>query len=320
MSVFSKPLLLTLVPCVSLAYGIQGLVAVPSIAAHTERYYDLSGSLTYLSCTALSLALPVIRAKRSGAVAGWRSALMGKAAGAVRWDWRQVALGAAVGVWATRLGTHLYARISSSGSDSRFDAIRDSVPKFGLAFFAQATWVSICLLPVLALNSIPAARLAATVLPRSVAVTDALGLLLFGGGLTLEVLADRQKSAWLQAKREGKHHEDFLASGLWARSRHPNYFGETMLWSGIAVLAGGVLTRSAGVAGMLGMKPGAAVGWRGRLLGLMLAGASPAFVATLLLFGSGVPLSEAKYDQRYGDREDYRRWKRETPVFWPKLR
>lgn len=217
------------------------------------------------------------------------------------------------------VGTHLYTRISSSGSDSRFDTIRDSPRKFAVAFFAQATWVSICLLPVLALNSIPAARLAATVLPRSVSVTDALGLLLFVGGLTLEIVADRQKTAWMQEKREGKHHEDFLSRGLWGRSRHPNYFGETMLWSGIAVLAGGVLTRSVGVVGMLGLQQGAAVGWRGRLLGLVLAGASPTFVATLLLFGSGVPLSEAKYDKRFGDREDYQRWKRETPVFWPKL-
>lgn len=101
-SVFSKPLLSTLIPCVSLAYGIQGLVAVPSIAAGTERYYDLSGSLTYLSCTALSLALPVIRARRAGA--GAMAGLIGKeaAVAAARWNWRQVALGAAVGVWATR--------------------------------------------------------------------------------------------------------------------------------------------------------------------------------------------------------------------------
>lgn len=101
-SVFSKPLLSTLVPCTSLAFGIQGLVAVPSIVARTERYYDLSGSLTYLSCTALSLALPVMRARRAGTVAGLGTALMGKGAAAVRWNWRQVALGAAVGVWATR--------------------------------------------------------------------------------------------------------------------------------------------------------------------------------------------------------------------------
>lgn len=101
-SVFSKPLLLTLVPCVSLAFGIQGLVAVPSMVARSERYYDLSGSLTYLSCTALSLALPVMRARRSGAVAGLGTALTGKGSAAATWNWRQVALGAAVGVWATR--------------------------------------------------------------------------------------------------------------------------------------------------------------------------------------------------------------------------
>ena len=165
---------------------------------------------------------------------------------------------------------------------------------------------------MLALNSIPATLLAT--LPRSVAITDIAGLLLFTGGLGLEIAADRQKSAWVRAKREGRHDEDFITSGLWGRSRHPNYFGETMLWTGIAVAAGGVLARRVGMAGM-----GLAAGWKGRALGLALAGVSPAFVASLLLYGSGVPPSERKYDEKCGDREDYQRGKRDTPVFWPKF-
>ncbi len=103
----SNPLLATLVPTISLAYGLQGLAAVPSILAQSERYYDLSGSLTYLSCTALSLYLPVLRAKVSANVAGgkipspplWQS--LGTTLTAGR-NWRQVALSAAVGIWATR--------------------------------------------------------------------------------------------------------------------------------------------------------------------------------------------------------------------------
>lgn len=107
---FSNPLLRTLVPTVAAAYAIQGLVAVPSIAAQTERFYDLSGSLTYLSCTAFSLYLPHLRAKAAAQVSGgaakalpnlWHS-LSGQAAGAGHWDWRQLALSAAVAIWATR--------------------------------------------------------------------------------------------------------------------------------------------------------------------------------------------------------------------------
>lgn len=185
----------------------------------------------------------------------------------------------------------------------------------------QATWVSLCLMPVLAINAIPAARFAA--LPASVAVTDIIGLALYAGGLSLEIVADRQKSAWAREKREKKHDEDFLTRGLWGRSRHPNYFGEMMLWSGIAVVAGGVLTRRVGQLGMgLGIGQAAAGtvgGIRGRALGVLLAGVSPAFVTSLLLFVSGVPLSENKYDARYGDREDYKRWKRNTPMLIPKI-
>jgi hypothetical protein len=100
---YRSPLLRTLVPTVALAYGIQGAVAVPSIAAQTERFYDLSGSLTYLSCTAASLFIPYLRARAAGAVTGGMAEyLAAPAPGQAGWYWRQVVLSAAVGVWATR--------------------------------------------------------------------------------------------------------------------------------------------------------------------------------------------------------------------------
>ena len=211
------------------------------------------------------------------------------------------------------VGTYLFQRISADGSDSRFEKIRYSPPKFLVAFFAQATWVSLCLLPVLAINSIPATAFAA--LPASIAVTDILGLLLFTGGLSFEVVADRQKDRWVQEKKAKKHEEDFLTRGLWSHSRHPNYFGEITFWSGIAVLAGGVLTRNAGQVGM-GL---AGMGASGKIMAAAMAGVSPAFVTFLLLKVSGVPLSEDKYDKRYGDRKDYQEWKKNTPMLIPKL-
>lgn len=197
-------------------------------------------------------------------------------------------------------------------------------------------------MPVLALNAIPASYFA--LLPTSVAATDILGLALFAGGFGLEIAADRQKATWLREKREKKHDEAFLARGLWSRSRHPNYFGEMMLWTGIAVLAGGVLVRKAGQVGM-GFAPLAGLGLgqgqgqasakvnasilnstststsliRGRALALLMAGISPAFVMMILLFVSGVPPTETKYDKRYGDRADYQKWKRETPMVVPKI-
>ncbi|CAN9300468.1 unnamed protein product [Alternaria alternata] len=263
---FKNPLLRTLVPSVALAYGIQAAVAVPSIAAQTERYYDLSGSLTYLS-----------------------------------------------------LGSYLYKRIQSDeGKDSRFDSIRTSPPKFFVAFFAQATWVSLCTLPVILVNSVPRSAYATSLLGKAVSskpyLTDILGLAIFVFGLTFEVVADRQKDAWVQGKKQKKHSEEFLTHGLWSKSRHPNYFGEATLWSGIAIAAAGLLVRQPAQAAL-----GLSGGLGGQVLVAGMCAASPAFVSFLLLKVSGVPLSESKYDERYGDRKDYQKWKRETPMFVPKI-
>ncbi|KAI4095930.1 MAG: hypothetical protein LQ344_001311 [Seirophora lacunosa] len=299
-------------------YIIIGLVAIPSIFAQTERFYDLSGSFTYISCTALSLYLPTIRARAAAAAVGaakpaWPS-ILAALAGNGGLNWRQFALSAAVSIWATRLGTYLFSRITSdNGTDSRFDNIRSSPPKFLGAFFAQATWVSLCLMPVLALNSLPASLFAT--LPAAIGLTDILGLLFYIGGLSFEVTADRQKDKWVQEKKTKKHNEEFLTRGLWSKSRHPNYFGEVTLWTGIATLAGGVLVSNVGQVGM-GL---AASGLLGKVAALGLAGVSPAFVSLLLFKVSGIPLSEGKYDKRYGDRKDYQEWKKNTPMFFPKF-
>jgi len=316
---FRNPFLRNLIPSVGLAFGIQAAVAVPSVLAGSERFYDLSGSLTYLSCTALSLYLPALRARTAAALAGhtkpaWPSllhALQGTG-GPYGFNWRQVFLSAAVSFWAARLGTFLFTRILSDGEDSRFKDIRNSAPKFAVAFFAQATWVSLCLLPVLAVNSLPASTFAA--LGGAVSITDIIGILLYVGGMSFEMTADRQKSKWSQEKKEKKHDEDFLTRGLWSKSRHPNYYGESTLWTGIATLSAGVLASNAGVAGM-----GLAGGLAGKAIALLSAGISPAFVTFLLFKVSGIPLSENKYDKKYGDRADYQKWKKETPMFFPKL-
>ncbi|KZF24903.1 DUF1295-domain-containing protein [Xylona heveae TC161] len=317
---FRNPFLRNLVPPIALAYTIQAAVAIPSILAGSERFYDLSGSITYLSCTALSLYLPTLRARAAASLTGavkpawpslWASITGTAAASSSIFNWRQVFLSAAVTIWACRLGSFLFQRINAEGKDSRFDSIRNSAPKFSGAFIAQATWVSLCLLPVLSVNAVPATALAA--LP-AIGLTDILGILLYVGGLSFEVTADRQKSKWMQEKKEKKHEEEFLTRGLWGKSRHPNYFGESTLWTGIATLAGGVLMSNIGQAGM-----GLSGALGGRVLALAMAGASPAFVSFLLLKVSGVPLSEEKYDKRYGDRKDYQEWKKNTPMFIPKL-
>jgi steroid 5-alpha reductase family enzyme len=209
------------------------------------------------------------------------------------------------------VGTFLFARILSEGEDSRFKNIRSSPPKFAGAFFAQATWVSLVLMPVLCVNSLPAAATAAT---SGLGAFDALGMAIYLGGFGFEALADAQKSQWTKERAGKKHSEQFLTRGLWSKSRHPNYFGETTLWTGIATVAAGVLTSPQGLAGM-----GFSGGLVGKIAALGLAGVSPAFTAFLLLKVSGVPMSEAKYDRRFKGNKKYQEWKRNTPMFFPKL-
>lgn len=106
---YKTPFLRTLVPSIGLAYGIQAAFAIPSILVQSERFYDLSGSITYISCTALSLALPTLRARAAasaagGAVPAFPSLLAGLTSkgGINAFNWRQVILSTAVTIWATR--------------------------------------------------------------------------------------------------------------------------------------------------------------------------------------------------------------------------
>ncbi|KAK3316445.1 hypothetical protein B0H66DRAFT_499853 [Apodospora peruviana] len=300
---FKNPLLQTLVPSVAASFAIQAAFAIPSIAFQSERFYDLSGSLTYLTVTALSLSLPGIRARHVAQQAG--GSLLSSAANGGLLSWRSILLSGAVAIWATRLGSYLFQRVLQEGHDSRFDEIKKSPPRFLVAWMAQAVWVSVCLMPVIAINSIPVSIFSSSLKP-----TDIIGLSLYAGGILLEVAADRQKAQWSREKHAKKHSEEFLTKGLWSKSRHPNYFGEVALWTGIATTAAGVLISSSPIRTALGLS---------RLGALGLCYASPAFVTFLLLKVSGVPLSEEKYDKRFGDRKEYQEWKRNTPMFFPKL-
>ncbi|KAF9875998.1 hypothetical protein CkaCkLH20_06444 [Colletotrichum karsti] len=315
---FKSPLLRTLVPSVSAAYAIQLAFAVPSILAQNERFYDFSGSLTFLSVTALSLYLPALRAKFSSPAGANASAPLPSLlapftnpGGLGALNWRQVALSGAVVFWAVRLGSYLFQRILQDGKDSRFDEIKKSPPKFAGAFFAQATWVSLCLLPVIALNSVPATAFAA--LP-ALKISDAIGLLVYIGGFAFEITADRQKSQWIKEKKQKVHDEQFMTRGLWTVSQYPNYFGEISLWTGIATASAGILVTRP-IQAALGLSGVAA----GPLIAAGISYVSPAFVTLLLTKVSGIPLSEKKYDKRYGDRKDYQEWKKNTPKLIPKI-
>ncbi|MEX1279620.1 MAG: DUF1295 domain-containing protein [Acidimicrobiia bacterium] len=241
--------------CGILAYVINWLVFIPSYAAKTEDFYDLTGSFTYISVTVLALVL-------SGDL-----------------DARAIVIGAMVLVWAVRLGTFLFRRVRRSGGDDRFDQIKVDFLRFLMTWTLQGLWVLLTAAAALAVITGEARE--------PIGWVAIVGFAVWVAGFTIEVVADRQKSAF---KADPANEGRFINTGLWAWSRHPNYFGEITLWTGIAIAAIPVLS-----------------GWRWVVL------ISPIFVYLLITRVSGVPMLEKKADNRWGGQEDYERYKANTP-------
>lgn len=247
---------------VGLAFLIQWLAFIPAFAFQTEKFYDLTGSLTYLTVTSLALALSKSLEARS------------------------ILLAALVIVWALRLGTFLFSRIRKAGRDDRFDEIKPDFFRFLNAWTIQGLWVTF---------TASAALIGITTTARKELDAFAVvGFLLWLAGFAIEVTADSQKSRFnADPANKGR----FIQTGLWSRSRHPNYFGEIVLWIGILVIALPVLQ-----------------GWG------WVALISPLFVALLLTRVSGIPLLEKKADAKWGGQADYEAYKRNTPVLIPRLK
>ncbi len=242
--------------CGSLAYAINWAAFVPSSLAETERYFDLTGSATYVTVVAVAL-------------------LLGD-----ELDARAVVVGAMVVVWAVRLGSFLFLRIRRAGKDERFDRIKTDRLRFFMTWTLQGLWVLLTLACALAIIT--------GTERQPIGWVAIVGILVWVFGFAVEVVADRQKSVF---KRDPANEGRFITSGLWAWSRHPNYFGEIVLWTGIAIIALPVLS-----------------GWRWATL------ISPVFVFLLLTRISGIPMLEARAEQRWGEEEAFRRYVEETPV------
>ena len=187
--------------CGILCFGLNWLVFVHAYAAQTERYFDLTGSLTYLTVVACGVAL------------GNR-------------DPRALLLALLVGVWALRLGTFLFSRIRREGVDHRFDALKPDFARFLLTWTLQGLWV------FLTVSCALAAITAASAQPLG--ALAALGTAVWIAGFAIETIADRQKAVF---RADPANRDRFISTGLWAWSRHPNYCGEILLWIGVALIA-----------------------------------------------------------------------------------
>ncbi len=245
---------------VCLAFVVQWVVFIPAFLCQTEKYYDLTGGATYL-LVALSAVYfsPVI-------------------------DSRSILLATLISIWALRLASFLFRRIHKAGKDDRFDNIKTSFLRFLLAWTLQGLWVTFTLAAALAAITTP--------IRKELGWFTLLGLIIWFIGFGIEAVADAQKSAF---KADSKNKRKFIQSGLWSKSRHPNYFGEIVLWIGVALIAFPVLQ-----------------GWQYVTL------VSPVFVTLLLTKISGVPMLEKKADSKWGGQDDYEAYKKDTPVLIPK--
>lgn len=239
----------------------------------SEKFFDATGTLTYLTLIISALFL-------SDSFNGFDN---------MNFDIRQIVLSAMVCVWAVRLGSYLLGRICKDGKDHRFDSVKASSPILFLGVWSyQALWCFLVALPVLIIVSFPCGGVPS--------VWDIAGWALWVFGFGFEVISDRQKDAF---RRDPANKGRFISVGLWAYSRHPNYFGEITLWIGICV------------SGMSCYTQGSAVYY--------LAWLSPLTTFLLLNYVSGVPLLEKTGEERWGTEPAYQHYVRNTPCVIPRF-
>ena len=249
--------------CAIVSFVTHWMIAAPSLITSSEKYFDFTGMVA----TLLVVLTAMFALLSSGAQVSIRS----------------VFVASFVSVWTLRLGIFLYKRIVKAGEDSRFRDIKKSIPKFLMTWTLSALWVfltTVNAITLIALNPL-----------EPIGIFFIMGALLWLLGFGFEVIADRQKKYFSeQPKNEGR----FITQGLWSVSRHPNYFGEIILWAGIAIISLPFLS-----------------GWQYVTL------VSPVFVFLLLTRISGLPFLEDKAEKKWGEDKDYIEYKKRTPILVP---
>lgn len=244
-------------------FGIQLSMGLFAIMFQTEIFYDLTGSLTFLAIITYSY---------------WSIPLDER-------SYHHSVQTLCVALWACRLGVFLFSRIMKSKTDKRFDKVRTKPLKFAFFWFMQGVWVLLTILPSLLLN-ISSAN------DGSLQLTDFLGWGLFSFGCLFEWTADWQKLKFnALISNKGK----FINVGLWKISRHPNYLGEIMVWSGLGLAAWSELPGYMKLACIV----------------------SPLFVSLLLIKLSGIPPLEHSAKKKWGDTPEYKEYIRRVPVLIP---
>lgn len=187
-----------------LAFLIHWLLFIPAYLLKTEKFFDLSGSVTYISIVSYVLFFN----NNSENIIG------------------NLILASFIIIWAVRLGSFLFFRIKKAGEDKRFRELKISFTRFFLVWNISAMWVSFCsMCAITAISSGNGVQLNPLFY---------IGAVTFLVGFILEIVADHQKTAF---RKDPKNKDKFINTGLWARSQHPNYVGEITLWAGIALIS-----------------------------------------------------------------------------------
>ena len=179
------------------------LIFVPSYFFQTEKFFDLTGTISYISSVLFIFF-------KSNTV---ESINLGS-----------LALSTFIIIWSLRLGIFLFLRIKKAGKDRRFNEIKKSFSWFFMTFSVSGMWVTIC--SICALTGIANGII--------FSITTIIGIIIFIIGFTIEIIADSQKTKF-RANDDNK--DKFITSGLWKYSRHPNYLGEIILWLGISLIS-----------------------------------------------------------------------------------
>ena len=250
--------------CMSSIFMIHWIIFIPSYIFKTEKYYDITGTIAYLSMILVALYFIIIVNGEELSIRSLVSTFL-------------------VLIWAVRLGIFLLLRVVKAGEDKRFENVKLSFSKFLMYFTISSLWVFLTTINFLTM-----------LLHNSALINDIfflLGLLIWIIGFIIEVVADEQKRRFkLNLDNKGK----FISTGLWSYSRHPNYFGEILLWIGMAIISLPVL-----------------LGWEYITL------ISPLFVYMLLTKMSGIPILEKQSNERWGNQSDYQNYKKITPILFP---
>ena len=241
-----------------LAFLIHWLFFIPAYLLKTEKFFDLTGSLTYIS-----IMVYVVYTKNN-----------------LQEQLGSIILASLVILWAVRLGSFLFLRIKKAGEDKRFREIKTSFARFFLLWTISGMWVSFC--SMCALTAIAS--------NDGVIVNNIfyIGLVTFIIGLSIEIIADSQKTKF---RKDPKNKDKFINEGLWAKSRHPNYVGEITLWAGVAIMSFSSLEGS-------------------QYISLI----SPIFTYLLLVYVSGVPQLTVSGQKKWGHLESYQDYIKNTPT------